>query len=178
MALPDDSKRYELVRGDLVMMSPAGHEHGRIAGRIFLRLASHVEQHQLGETYAAETGFLIASSPDTVRAPDAAFVSFDRLAQVPPTQGFLPLAPDLVVEVVSPRDAFSEVEAKVRDWIHAGCRLVLVADPHNRTLHVYTPNSEIRLFQSGERFLAGDVCNGWYLEVDDIFGPARRTKED
>ena len=71
-ALPDDGNCYELIGGVLAMMSRAGSEHGRIAGRIFLRLASHVEQHRLGETYAAETGFCIAKSPDTVRTPDAA----------------------------------------------------------------------------------------------------------
>ena len=91
-ALPDDGNRYELIAGVLSKMSPAGSEHGRIAGRIFLRLAAHVERHELGETYAAETGFRIAESPDTVRAPDAAFVSRKRLEAVAPTHGYLPFS--------------------------------------------------------------------------------------
>ena len=74
-ALPDDGKRYELVRGELHMMSPAGHEHGRVAMRLGSQLEQHVRGHQLGTVYAAETGFLIAREPDTVRAPDVAFVS-------------------------------------------------------------------------------------------------------
>lgn len=169
-AMPDDGNRYELIAGVLSMMSPAGSEHGRIAGRIFVRLAVHVEQHALGETYAAETGFRIAESPDTVRAPDAAFVSRKRLEAVAPTSGYLPLAPDLVVEVVSPHDSFSSVEAKAADWLKAGCLVVLVADPDNLTMHVYESGAKIRLLRSGDRFSAGSICGGWNLDVDDIFG--------
>jgi Uma2 family endonuclease len=172
-ALPDDGNRYELIEGVLSMMSPAGSEHGRIAGRIFLRLAVHVEQHALGVTYAAETGFRIAESPDTVRAPDAAFVSRQRLEAVAPTSGYLPLAPDLVVEVVSPRDSFSSVEAKAADWLKAGCQVVLVADLSNLTIHVYEPGAEIRLLRSGDRFSAGSICGGWNLDVDEAFGVSK-----
>ena len=86
------------------MMPPAGSEHGWIAGRIFNRLATHVEVFDLGRTYAAGTGFRIASSPDTVRAPDACFVSHGRLATVASKRSYLPLAPGLVVDVVLPND--------------------------------------------------------------------------
>jgi len=172
-ARPDDGNRYELIEGRLSMMSPAGSEHGRIAGRIFLRLAAHVERHKLGETYAAETGFRIAQSPDTVRAPDAAFVSRQRLEAVAPTHGYLPLAPDLVVEVVSPNDSFSSVETKVADWLEAGCQLALVVDPGTLTFHVYRPGAEIRLLRSGDRFSAGPSCAGWSLDVDDAFGVSK-----
>ncbi|MBM3998486.1 MAG: Uma2 family endonuclease [Planctomycetes bacterium] len=174
-SIPDDGNRRELVEGVLSMMSPAGCEHGRIAGRIFLRLATHVEQHALGETYAAETGFRISESPDTVRAPDAAFVSRGRLEAAAPTAGFLSLAPDLVVEVVSPNDSFSSVEAKAADWLRAGCQVVLVADPGNSTIHVYESGSGIRLLRSGDRFSAGPVCGGWSLDVDDAFGVSRQV---
>ncbi len=167
--IPDDGNRYELVKGVLNMMSPVGSEHGKIAARIAARLVVHVEQHELGETYAAETGFRIATSPDTVRAPDAAFVSHDRLASVEPTRGYLPLAPDLLVEVVSPNDRFSDVEAKATDWLHAGTEIVLVADPANLILKVYTKDSDIRTLQQGETFFAGEVCGNWQLAVNDAF---------
>ncbi len=170
LSLPDDGNRYELVGGVLSMMSPAGSEHGRIAGRIFLRLASHVEQHQLGETYAAVTGFRLSESPDTVRAADAAFVSHQRLNEAVPTRGYLALAPDLVVEVVSPSDTFSAVEGKASAWLQAGCRIVLVADPTNRTLHAYESGGGIHLLRSGDEFRSGPVCGDWRLDVDDAFG--------
>ena len=168
-AMPADNKQYELVDGVLKMMSPAGSEHGKIAGRIFARLAVHVEQNDLGETYAAETGFLISSNPDTVRAPDAAFVSNQRLASVEPTKSYLPLAPELVVEVISPNDRFSEVEAKASQWLAAGTKLVLVADPENLTLKTYAPEAKIQTFQSGDTVDCGTACDQWTLSVDDVF---------
>ena len=151
------------------MMSPAGSEHGNIAARIAARLVVHVEQYDLGKTYAAETGFLISTSPDTVRAPDAAFVSNERLAKAEPTCGYLQLSPDLVVEVISPNDRFSQVEAKAADWLRAGTEIVLVADPENLVLKVYAKDSGIRTLGQGETFSAGDVCGNWQLTVNDAF---------
>ncbi len=151
------------------MMSPAGSEHGWVAARILNRLATHVEGSNLGKVYAAETGFKIGSSPDTVCAPDACFVSHERLATVESTQSYLPLAPDLVVEVVSPHDKSSEVEAKAEEWLKAGTGIVLVADPSNLTIRVYQDGSKIRLLRAGEQFEAGKVCGNWTLNVNDTF---------
>ena len=166
-AMSNDGNRYELVKGVLKMMSPAGSEHGWIAGRIFNRLATHVEELDLGGTYAAGTGFRIASSPDTVRAPDACFVSHGRLATVESTRSYLPLAPDLVVEVVSPNDTSSEVEAKAEEWLKAGTGTVLVADPSNLTIRVYQDGAKILLLRAGDTFDAGPVCGNWQLSVND-----------
>jgi Uma2 family endonuclease len=168
-AMPNDGNRYELVKGVLTMMSPAGSEHGDVAARILARLVVHVENSELGRTYAAETGFRIATSPDTVRAPDASFVSHARLKTVAPTTGYLPLAPDLVVEVVSPNDSSSDVEAKAKEWIQSGSKVVLVADPSNQTLTAYRDDSQIQVLREGDVFDAGDVCSNWKLAVDDTF---------
>lgn len=169
LAMKDDGYRYELVAGELRKMSPAGNEHGRITARIMLRLAAHVEQHDCGHTYAAETGFRIAQSPDTVRAPDAAFVSHRRLAGLEEAIGYLPLAPDLVVEVVSLNDRFSEVESKATNWLQAGSQVVLVADPRTRTLRVYRDAHSIEVLHEGETFDAGQAVNGWQLSISDLF---------
>jgi Uma2 family endonuclease len=168
-AMPNDGNRYELVKGVLVMMSPAGSEHGWIAARILNRLATHVEGSNLGRVYAAETGFKIGSSPDTVRAPDVCFVSHERLATVESTRSYLPLAPDLVVEVVSPNDTSSEIEAKAEEWLEAGTDIVLVADPSNQTIRVYQEGSRILLLRAGDTFEAGKVCGNWKLSVSDAF---------
>jgi Uma2 family endonuclease len=169
IAMPDDGNRYELVNGVLRMMSPAGSEHGQIAERISRRLGNHVESNQLGATYAAETGFRISTSPDTVRAPDAAFVSHSRLKSVEPTSGYLPLAPDLVVEVVSPSDSSSDVEAKAEQWLNAGTQVVVVADPANLTLRIYENVGHIRVLRSGDTYSSGRVCGNWELSVNDAF---------
>ena len=169
LALPDDGNRYELVKGILKMMSPAGNEHGRVTLRIAARLAMHVEKFDLGETYAVETGFRISNDPDTVRAPDAAYVSHARLQTVEPTRGYLPLAPDLVVEVVSPNDRSSDIEAKAHQWLTAGSAIVLVADPENLTIRVYENPKDIRVLCAGDTFESGKVCGGWKLTINDAF---------
>ena len=123
--LPDDGFRYELVCGELRKMTPAGNEHGRIAALLTVSLGQHVLANRLGSIYAAETGFRLASDPDTVRAPDAAFVSQARLDAVGAVAGYWPGAPDLVVEVVSPGDRYGEVAEKVADWLAAGTQMVV-----------------------------------------------------
>ena len=166
---PDSGNRLELVRGVLIVMSPAGSEHGWIAARILTRLANHVEANGLGRVYAAETGFLIEVNPDTVRAPDAAFVSQERIDKAPPSPSYLQVAPDLVVEVVSPSDPSTDVEAKAEQWLEAGSRIVLVADPINQTLRVYKSKAQIEVLHSGEEFSSGDVCGDWKISVNEIF---------
>lgn len=164
-----DGQRCELVKGVLSMMSPAGSEHGWIAGNIYHYLSVHVRKNKIGRVYAAETGFLISRDPDTVRAPDACFVSHERLATVEPSKAYLALAPDLVVEVVSPNDSSSDVESKAQLWLESGSQLVLVADPATQTIRVYENKSRIRVYRAGEQIKTGDVCQNWTLAVDDVF---------
>lgn len=130
------NRRTELVRGRLVVREPAGYLHGTIAMRIGSAIHQHVEANSLGGVFAAETGFTLARGPDTVRAPDVAFIRSDRLLD-PPPRGFAELAPDLAVEVLSPDDRPGEVLEKVGDWLNAGTSLVWVVDPTRRIARVY-----------------------------------------
>src|SRR5262245_1160367 len=97
-----NNQRGELIKGEFIPMSPAGGTHGKYAIRIGTIVNEYVEDHNLGESYGAETGFIISRNPDTVRAPDFAFVSKERLPLISDLDEFLPIAPDLAVEVVSP----------------------------------------------------------------------------
>ena len=160
--------RLELVSGEVLKMSPAGQAHGRIAMRFGWRLAKFVEEAKLGAVFAAETGFLLQTNPDTVRAPDVAFVSAERLARAA-NEGFFPGAPDLAVEVISPSDSWTAVESKVFDWLDAGSRAVLVLDPRRNDVGVYRSRRDIRFLSSGEVLSLEDLIPGWSLEVDAIF---------
>ena len=143
------NKRTELVRGRLVVREPAGYQHGNIAMRIGSAIHQHVEANSLGEVFAAETGFTLARAPDTVRAPDVAFIRSERLLS-PPPRGFAELAPDLAVEVLSPDDRPGEVLEKVGDWLNAGTLLVWVVDPRRRIARVYRADgSESHLDDNG-----------------------------
>lgn len=166
---PDDGFRYELVEGELRKMVPAGSEHGYIALRIASRLERHVEASHLGRVYAAETGFLITRNPDTVRAPDAAFVSRERVERTGRLMGYWPGAPDLAVEVVSPNDTHTEVTEKALAWLEAGSRMVLVVDPSQRTATVYRSLEDIRILIEGDAIEGADVVPGWELPIAELF---------
>ena len=169
LQLPDTDRRYELIEGKLQMMSPGGFLHGRIAARVASLLEQHVKHHRLGAVCGAETGFLIAHDPDTVLAPDVAFVSQARLAAQEDTTGYLPLAPDLVVEVVSPQDRFSQVEQKARRWLQAGSRLVLLVDAEQKRVHVLRNPRQVTVLGPEDELDASDVVPGWRVGVREFF---------
>ena len=156
--IPD--KRVELVRGMLVVREPAWLRHGRVAMDVAGRLKNHVDAHRLGKVYAAETGFALAREPDTVRAPDIAFIRGNRLPDPEPA-GFPDLAPDLVVEVLSPGDRPGEVLAKVADWLSAGTRLVWVIDPARNVGRVYRDDGTERIVTTDQTLDGEDVVPGF-----------------
>lgn len=167
--MPDDDFRYELVQGELRRMNPAGNVHGRIAVRITWRIAQFVEENQLGVVYAAETGFRLANDPDTVRAPDVSFVSRERVEAVGEVEGFWPEAPDLAVEVISPGDAYAEVEEKVFDWLDSGTKMVVVVNPRKRSATVYRSRTDITVLAETDVLESGDIVPGFRLAIREIF---------
>ena len=169
LRMPDDGYRYELVRGELRKMAPAGHLHGRIAINITTPLDRHVRAHTLGTVYAAETGFKLASNPDVVRAPDVAFIRRDRVEEVGDVEGYWPGAPDLAVEVISPSDTYAEVQEKVFDWIEAGTKMVILVMPRKRTVTVYRSLTDIIMLTEHDTLDCGDAVPGWKLPVRELF---------
>ena len=160
--------RCELIRGELIMMSPAGSRHGAIAAAMAAILRNFVMPQHLGVVMGAETGFKIASNPDTVRAPDAAFVRAERIAGDLP-QGFFPGAPDLAVEVLSPDDRASEVLAKVADWLAAGCRMVWVVDQKSRAVAVYHGSGRSVTLKAADTLTGDDLLPEFQVSVGSIF---------
>ena len=151
------------------MMSPAGGRHGKIALRLGASLLNYVQTHDLGDVFAAETGFVLTRDPDTVRAPDVAFVSGDRINTLDDLTGFVPLAPDLVAEVISPTDTFSQVEEKTHFWLQSGVRVVLIVDPANKTIRVVRGPDQSQLLEEAAELVMDDVIPGWRLNVGDLF---------
>lgn len=165
----DDGYRYELIRGTLHMMSPAGGRHGRIAGQVAYLLKAHVDRNRLGVVFAAETGFLIQHDPDTVLAPDVAYLSRAKFETVENEAQYLPLAPDLVAEILSPSDRFARVESKAFAWLDAGTKLVLVVDPENETVHAYWSMKRIEVFHRAEVIDCSSVVDGWTCPIASFF---------
>jgi Uma2 family endonuclease len=167
--MPDDGFRYELVKGELRRMPPAGSEHGAIAVNIGVVMAQFAKTHGLGVVFGAGTGFKIASDPDTVRAPDLAFIRRERLPGESIPRGFWPGAPDLAVEVISPSDTYTEVEEKVNGWLNAGTRLVLVLNPRTRTVAMYTSHTDVVRLTESDTLDGGEVLPGLTCRVAAFF---------
>ncbi len=165
--MPDDGYRYELVRGELRKMAPAEGFHGKSTMRISVPLGDFVYQNDLGEVYAAETGYRLA--PDHVRAPDVSFISRERLEAIGEGPGYWPAAPDLVVEVISPSDRLTQVAEKVHDWLEAGTRMVIVVNPRRRDVTVHLPGEALVTLTKGNTLDGGDVVPGWNMPIRNIF---------
>jgi Uma2 family endonuclease len=162
------NKRAELVRGVLIVREPAGYVHGDVAMRLGARIHAFVESHGLGRVFAAETGFTLQREPDTVRAPDVAFISRARLPE-PPPRGFAEMAPDLAIEVLSPDDRPAEVLEKVADWLKAGARLVWVVDPARRSARVYRADGGESVLGAAEALDGEDVLPAFVCPLGEIF---------
>lgn len=167
--MPDDGFRYELIRGELKKMSPAGQFHGEYGSNIIISLGGYVKLNRQGKIYNSDTGFILARDPDDVRAPDAAFVSNRRLNEIGESAGFARGAPDIAVEVISPSDRYTEVDEKVCDWLNAGCRAVIVVNPRNRTVKVHRSPTDVTTLTESDTLEISDVVPGWRMRVKDIF---------
>jgi Uma2 family endonuclease len=174
LTLEDPGHRHELVRGDLRRMSPASFWHGAVALALGRLIANHVADHTLGIACGAETGFVLTRGPDTVLAPDVAFVRSERL----PTdsgRGYFEGAPDLAVEVASPGDTYVKVHGKAMTWISFGCRLVWVVEPKARRVTIYRADGSAQVLGS-EAVLSGeDVLPGLAVRVGDLFPASPAT---
>jgi Uma2 family endonuclease len=166
--LPGGTQRRELVRGQVVEVSPTAWAHGDAAGELLTRMRAHARRHDLGAVLP-EVGFLLARDPDTVRGPDVAFVARARIPDPLPERGFVELAPDLVAEVVSPGDAYSEVQAKVEEYLAAGVREVWVVDPRRRRVEVHAAGRAARTLGPADA-LATDLLPGLVIPVGEVVG--------
>lgn len=167
--LPKDGNRHELVKGELLTMPPATFEHGVVGTNIATPLDRHVRANNLGTVVNANTGFLLAENPDTVRAPDVGFVRRDRIQATGMPKKYWPGAPNLAVEVVSPNDTVYAVDDKVEEWLDAGAGLVWVVNPRRRTVTVHRPGSAPVILTTADTLDGLQVVPGFTLSVADVF---------
>ncbi|MYH30418.1 MAG: Uma2 family endonuclease [Acidobacteria bacterium] len=159
----------ELVGGRIVRMTPTNPTHGRIEVNVAAAFRAFVRTQNLGVVMAGEVGVFTTRDPDTVRAPDVLFLSHERDALRTRRDGFLEVAPDLVVEILSPTDRPDAVRRKLDEYFAAGVRLAWVIDPATRTVRVYRPNGGVRSVAAGDVVAGDDVLPGFVLPVDEVF---------
>ena len=165
----DESERVELIRGELITMAPAGGTHGKFGMNVGSLLWIHVRETGSGTVFSSDTGFVLSRDPDVVVSPDIAYVSRDRMPPEAEQSGFMPLAPDLAIEIVSPSDRSADVQAKVLEYLRAGTLLVLVIHPRPRTVTAYAPNDTARIYRETDEIDLSDVVPGFRLRVAEIF---------
>lgn len=170
IALPEeDPFRLELAAGRLVREPAPGFRHGRVAARLNRMLWEAGQQPGHGEVFF-DTGFLLAREPPTVRIPDVAFVSATRLAENETDEVFLPIAPDLAVEVLSASNSASAIQRKVLEYLDGGAVLVWIVDPSAETVTVYRGRDDIRVLGAGQTLDGGAAVPGLQVEVAALFG--------
>lgn len=162
-----DIGRCELIRGEVTKMAPAGFDHGGISSELDFRLRGFVKRERLGRVVTAEAGFILSRNPDTVRAADVAFVRRERIRPGRHPR-FFEGAPDLAIEVVSPSDRMSDVQAKVNEWLAACARSVWVVDTPNRSIDIFHSGGHMTRFRESD-VLTDDVLPGFTLKLDELF---------
>lgn len=167
--LPDDELRYELVNGWLVSEPPPGLRHGRIVTRLAALLDAYARRRRAGVVLSGDTGFVLHRSPDTVRAPDIAFVRLERYQAVDDERFAMPGAPDLAIEILSPGNRRGEIHAKVADYLEAGTVLVWVVDPELEQVFSYRSLFEPQRHSGSDLLTAADLLPGFSAAVGDIF---------
>ncbi|MGO9114549.1 MAG: Uma2 family endonuclease [Thermoguttaceae bacterium] len=171
LQLADDGLRHELIKGELTSMPPSGSEHGYETIWIGRIVSTYILDHDLGFPFGAEAGFILGRGPDTVRAPDFAFIRKDRIPDGRVPKGFFPGAPDLAVEVLSPSDRAVEVEDKIQEWLDVGTQQVWVVNLHRRTLTVHRRDQPPQVLRADDTIEGGELLPDFRAKVAQLMPP-------
>ena len=168
--MPDDGfHRYKLVKGRLLTMSPAGGLHGLVSSRLHAAVFAHVDEHRLGVVVSADTGFKLESDPDTVRAPDVAFVTRERIPPDGIPEAFWQCAPDLAVDVLSPSDRRSDVNEKIAQYVRLGVKVVWFVEPSPRRVTVFRPDRPAQVLREANTLEGGELLPGFRYPLSRLF---------
>ena len=171
LRLDGEGVRGELIRGVLCETMATGQRHGQIVMDLAFELNAFIRPRRLGTLVGSDSGVRLERDPDTVREPDIAFTSVERLPLGGALSGYAEAVPDLVVEVASPNDSRREVHDKAHMWLNHGVRLVWVVQPETRTVDVYRPGGEVATLGEQDALNGLDVLPGFTCDVSAVFGP-------
>jgi len=168
LGLQPPDKSTELVRGRMIIREPPSAMHGLYSATLGMLVLQHARAARLGVVFGQDTGFHIASDPDTVLAPDLAFISAERVALIPPV-GYAKMVPDLVAEIISPGDRRAAVRRKVTKWLRAGVRVVWVIDPVRTEARIYGSDGSERVVPADGDLTGEEVLPGFRCPLAAVF---------
>lgn len=168
-ALPDDGRHTELVRGRIVEMPQPTPTHGYYCVNTSFAVSSYARGKDFGRVVSNDSGVQTERNPDTVRGPDVAFYSYERVPRGPLPKGYWP-APELVFEVRSPSNTWREINAKLSEYFAANVKVVCVLDPDKSTLWVYTPDQPPRPLAADEELTLPEVFPDFRVPVREFLG--------
>lgn len=168
-ALPDLGYPSELVRGEIVMMNVPYYRHGLVCSNIILELGLFGRQHDLGRTVSNDSGVITERDPDSVRGPDVAFYSYQRIPKGEIPSGYPNAKPELIFEVKSPSDRWNDLRAKVVEYHKAGVTLVCVVDPEAESATVYPADRQEAIYRGDDVLTLPDVLPGFSVPVKKFF---------
>ncbi|MEH1903134.1 MAG: Uma2 family endonuclease [Nostoc sp.] len=157
----------ELVKGNIIVMSPSGYESGEVAAAIIAELCNWIKPRKLGRIAASNAGFRLSNSD--LRVPDASFVLAERLRRSP--KSFAELAPDLTVEVKSPSDNLEDLRAKIKEYLSLGTKVGILLNPDERIVEVYNFGQEARILRDGNILTVPELLPGWEVPIADLWSP-------
>lgn len=168
LACRPDLDPCELVNGRVVPMAPAGHIHGAAESRLDVKLALYAEKTGSGRVLVGEVGIYTGRDPDTVRGADIVFISQDRYARRGPSV-FLDVAPELVVEILSPEDRPGQVKQKIQEYLAVGVDRVWFVDPRRRSVLVYRSSGQVETLEAGDILRDEEILPGFSLPLSELF---------
>jgi Uma2 family endonuclease len=170
MDLPDSFDRpIELVKGELVTMTPPLPRHGEICSQIIYLLRKYFDEHPAGRVLCNDSSMITERGPDTVRGPDVAYYSYDRLPKGPLPQGLLPVSPDMIFEVRSPNDRWGELHTKVAEYLNVNVKAVCVVDDETRTIHVFFADVPPQILTVDDDFALPEILGEFMVKVERFF---------
>jgi Uma2 family endonuclease len=163
---PSDGSQQELVRGEIITMPPPGGLHGATCSRTDRKLGAFIDGGPGGVLVCNDTGFITERAPDSVRGPDLSYWTKERLQEIP--VGYIEIAPDMLVEVLSPSNTSKQIRAKLQEYFARGVRLAWVIAPEDRTLTIYRTLDEGRVLHENATVTGEDVLPGFTCRVSDL----------
>lgn len=160
--------RFELIQGELVSVSPASFKTNLVLGNMYFAIRSFVQSREMGYVSVAEAGFLVETNPDTVVAPDVAYIARDRMPKPIPDRGYLPVVPDLIVEVISPTDERHDIQTKKALFARIVVPLVWWIDPRREAASIHIPGQVIQTIDRTGQFDGGNVLPGFRMAFNDL----------